>query len=266
VREIELRDVSFTYGQKPVLNGIDLRVRAGECVALVGRTGSGKSTLVSLLPRFMDPSGGALLINGLDARDASLDSLRALFGIVTQDTFLFNDTIANNISYGDEQDPSPERIEAAARRAQAHEFIVQKPLGYETVVGERGVQLSGGQRQRLAIARALYHDAPVLILDEATSALDNESERAVQQAINAGHGRPHRLRHRPPPVHHPARRPHPGAGGGAHRRAGLARRAARARRGATSTTTTSSSSRRPRPSEPRPRPAPAARNASPDAA
>jgi subfamily B ATP-binding cassette protein MsbA len=183
LREIELDRVDFSYGDKPVLSGISLRVRAGECVALVGRTGSGKSTLVSLLPRFLDPTSGAVRINGTDLREATLSSVRGLFGLVTQDTFLFNDTIAANIAYGD---PHPERarVEAAARRAQAHEFILQKPLGYDTLVGERGIQLSGGQRQRLAIARALYHDAPVLILDEATSALDNESERLVQAAIN----------------------------------------------------------------------------------
>jgi subfamily B ATP-binding cassette protein MsbA len=175
--------VGFAYGNKPVLNDINLTVKSGECIALVGRTGSGKSTLVSLLPRFFDVSSGALRINGTDIRDYTLTSLRSIFGLVTQDTFLFNDSIAGNIAYGD-PNPSRERIEAAAKRAQAHEFILQKERGYDTVIGERGVQLSGGQRQRLAIARALYHNAPVLILDEATSALDNESERLVQQAIN----------------------------------------------------------------------------------
>ncbi len=184
---IELSSVSFRYGAgdadaAPALAGVSLDIRAGETVALVGGSGSGKTTLASLLPRFYDVTGGRILLDGVDVRDYRLSDLRAQIALVSQDVVLFNDTLAANIAYGD---PAPDqaRIEAAAHAAHAHEFIVRQPQGYATAVGENGMRLSGGQRQRLAIARALYKDAPILILDEATSALDTESERLVQAAL-----------------------------------------------------------------------------------
>jgi subfamily B ATP-binding cassette protein MsbA len=151
-------------------------------VAIVGRSGAGKTTLVNLLPRFYDVTGGAILIDGHDIRDVSLASLRAQIGMVTQETVLFDDTIAANIAYGT-PGAGLEPIQAAARAANAHEFIAAQPHGYKTTIGERGQRLSGGQRQRLAIARALLKNSPLLILDEATSALDHESERLVQEAL-----------------------------------------------------------------------------------
>ena len=180
---IDFEGLSFAYGDKPVLQGVDLSVRAGEFIALVGSSGSGKSTLVSLLPRFYDPTAGRIRLNGQDLRDLQIAPLRAMIGIVAQDNFLFNDTIAANIAYGT---PGAGRadIEAAARRARADEFIREKPQGYDTIVGDRGVQLSGGQIQRIAIARAILRNPAILILDEATSALDTESERQVQGALN----------------------------------------------------------------------------------
>jgi subfamily B ATP-binding cassette protein MsbA len=175
--------VTFTYGNEPVLRAIDLDVAPGEIVALVGGSGAGKSTLVNLLPRFYDVTDGRIVIDGIDVRDTTLQSLRGLMGFVTQEVILFNDTVRNNIAYGragvDEQ-----QVIAAARAANAHEFIMNLPQGYDTNIGESGVLLSGGQRQRLAIARALFKDPPILVLDEATSALDTESERLVQQALN----------------------------------------------------------------------------------
>jgi len=183
VRSVEFERVSFAYDADPVLQDISVTIRAGECVALVGSSGSGKSTMVSLVPRFFDVTAGRILINGTDVRDMTLKSLRQLVGIVTQDTFLFNDTVANNIAYGTTA-ASRAEIEAAARKALAHDFILAMPNGYDTVVGERGVRLSGGQCQRLSIARAILRNPPILILDEATSALDTESERQVQAALN----------------------------------------------------------------------------------
>lgn len=183
IRDIRFEDVCFTYGDNQVLDHVSLTVKAGEKVALVGSSGSGKSTLVSLVPRFYDPTAGRVSINGVDLRDLGFAGLRSRIALVTQDTFLFNDTIANNIAYG-QPGVDMDRIVAAAQKANAHDFILEKPRGYDTVVGERGGSLSGGQKQRLAIARAIYRDAPILILDEATSALDNESERQVQAAIN----------------------------------------------------------------------------------
>lgn len=191
VTSITFDNISFAYetDAPAVLRDINLTVRRGECIALVGATGSGKSTLVNLLPRFFDPTAGELRINEAPLRDLTLASIRERIGLVSQETFLFHDTIAANIAYGD-PNPDPALVEEAARRANAHEFILEKPEGYDTLVGDRGVQLSGGQRQRLAIARALYRNAPILILDEATSALDTISERQVQSAIDElMHGR-----------------------------------------------------------------------------
>lgn len=182
--EIELRNVSFGYGDetRSVLRDVSLKIKAGTMVALVGQSGGGKSTLTKLLPRFHDPSSGAVLWDGVDLRDARLESLRRQIALVTQETVLFNDTVQHNIAYG-KPDATDIEIEEASLIAFAHDFIREMPDGYDTIVGERGIFLSGGQRQRLAIARAILVNAPVLILDEATSALDAESERLVQQAI-----------------------------------------------------------------------------------
>ena len=184
-RAIELDDVVFMYDDghgRPILRGVSLTVHAGQMIALVGRSGAGKTTLVNLLPRFYDVTGGAIRIDGIDIRDVTLSSLRDHIGIVTQETVLFDDSIARNIAYG-RPGASREAIEAAARAAHAHEFIRTLPEGYDTFIGERGQRLSGGQRQRLAIARALLKDSPILILDEATSSLDSESEMHVQEAL-----------------------------------------------------------------------------------
>jgi ATP-binding cassette, subfamily B, bacterial MsbA len=181
-KAIEFHDVSFAYGAKPVLHRVNLTIRAGEVVALVGMSGAGKSTLADLIPRFYDVSSGRITIDGVDIRDVSLATLRSQIGIVTQHTFLFDDTVRNNIAYGDPQ-RGIEDVTAAAKAAHADEFITSMPNGYDSVIGEMGMQLSGGQRQRLAIARALLKDAPILILDEATSALDSDSERMVQEAL-----------------------------------------------------------------------------------
>ena len=167
---------------KQVLCDIDLEVRRGEVLALVGPSGAGKSTLVNLIPRFFDVNEGRILLDGNDLRDVTIASLRRLIGKVTQETVLFNDTVRNNIAYG-QPDVPLSRVQEAARAALAHDFILQMPEGYDTVIGERGLRLSGGERQRLAIARAILKDAPILILDEATSALDVESERFVQAAL-----------------------------------------------------------------------------------
>jgi subfamily B ATP-binding cassette protein MsbA len=185
---VRFEDVSFSYatdgqGSREVLRKINLEVKRGEVLAIVGSSGAGKTTLVHLIPRFFDVSQGRLLIDGSDVRDITLASLRAQVGIVTQETVLFNDTVRNNIAYGQPNVPLKE-VEAAARAALAHDFILALPEGYDTVIGERGVRLSGGERQRLAIARALLKDAPILILDEATSALDSESEALVQSALH----------------------------------------------------------------------------------
>jgi subfamily B ATP-binding cassette protein MsbA len=183
VREIRFDDVSFAYEDNLILENIDLSVREGECIALVGGSGAGKTTLVSLVPRFYDVSSGMITLNGRDIRDFTIQSLRKHIGIVTQDTILFNDTVANNIAYSKQEATRDEIIEAA-RKAHAHDFIQAMDEGYETIIGERGVRLSGGQRQRLAIARAMLRNPPILILDEATSALDTESERQVQAALD----------------------------------------------------------------------------------
>jgi subfamily B ATP-binding cassette protein MsbA len=182
--EIEFRDVQFGYGDesRSVLRGVSLIVPAGKLVALVGQSGGGKSTLTKLLPRFHDPTSGNVLWDGIDLRDASVVSLRRQIALVTQETILFNDTVRYNLSYG-RPDAAEDELHHAARTALAHDFIIELPDGYDTIIGERGIFLSGGQRQRLAIARAVLLDAPVLILDEATSALDAESEQLVQRAI-----------------------------------------------------------------------------------
>jgi subfamily B ATP-binding cassette protein MsbA len=187
-KSIQFVGVSFSYqadgdDSREILRAIDLEVKRGEILAVVGSSGAGKSTLVHLIPRFFDVTGGRILIDGHDVRDVTLSSLRAQIGIVTQETVLFNDTVRNNIAYGQPQVPQKD-VEAAARAALAHDFIMALPAGYDTVIGERGVRLSGGERQRLAIARALLKNAPVLILDEATSALDSESEALVQSALH----------------------------------------------------------------------------------
>jgi subfamily B ATP-binding cassette protein MsbA len=183
-RHLEFENVSFSYGDAPVLSNIDFSASKGEVVALVGPSGSGKSTLVDLIPRFYEPTAGRILLDGIDVRDIKLPALRSLTGIVSQETVLFHDTVRSNIAYGAVDQYSQEQIEAAARAANAHEFIIELPRGYDTLLGERGTRLSGGQRQRLAIARALLTDPPILILDEATSALDTESERLVQEAVD----------------------------------------------------------------------------------
>jgi subfamily B ATP-binding cassette protein MsbA len=182
---VEFRDVTFGYdkGGAQILRGVSFTVRAGQMIAIVGRSGAGKTTLVNLLPRFYDVTGGAITIDGADIREATVASLRHQIGIVTQETVLFDDTVANNIAYGT-PDARHDAIEAAARAANAHEFIIQMSGGYDTFIGERGQRLSGGQRQRLAIARALLKNAPILVLDEATSALDAESELLVQDALS----------------------------------------------------------------------------------
>jgi ATP-binding cassette, subfamily B, bacterial MsbA len=183
---IRFENVGFAYeggeGTREILRDINLEVRAGEVVAVVGSSGAGKSTLVHLIPRFFDVTSGRLLIDGRDVRDVTLASLRSQIGVVTQETVLFNDTVGNNIAYG-QPGVSQKQVEAAARAALAHEFIVDLPLRYQTIIGERGLRLSGGERQRIAIARALLKNAPILILDEATSSLDTESEALVQSAL-----------------------------------------------------------------------------------
>ena len=184
-QRIEFRDVQFAYGGgngRATLDGVSFSVRAGQMLAIVGRSGAGKTTLVNLIPRFYDVTGGSICVDDRDLRDVTLASLRSHIGIVTQDTVLFDDTIAANIAYG-RQGATPEEIETAARAAHAHEFIEQLGLGYEALIGERGQRLSGGQRQRIAIARAILRDSPILILDEATSSLDTESEMLVQDAL-----------------------------------------------------------------------------------
>ncbi len=181
--EVAFHDVTFSYdGERDVLRDINLTVRPGETVAIVGQSGSGKSTLVDLIPRFWDVEKGSITVDGIDVKDLRVKELRALMGNVSQEAILFNDTIFNNIAFGS-ADATPERVEEAARVANAHDFIMATPGGYDTVIGDRGCRLSGGQRQRISIARAILKDPAILILDEATSALDTESERLVQEAL-----------------------------------------------------------------------------------
>ena len=183
VELIDFKEVSFAYDEKLILDGINIQAHAGQCVAFVGSSGAGKTTLVNLVPRFFDVTGGCIELNGRDLREYTVESLRRKVGIVTQQTILFNRTVFENITYGS-KGASREAVEDAARRANAHTFIMELENGYDTVIGERGSLLSGGMAQRLAIARALLRNPPILILDEATSALDNESERLVQGALN----------------------------------------------------------------------------------
>src|SRR5690554_482474 len=180
---IVFKDVHFSYGNVPILNGINLTIPKGKTVALVGPSGSGKSTMMDLIPRFIDVSDGQLLFDGADVRDLQIDSVRELIGLVDQEAVLFNDTIYNNIAFGMKDVPL-EMVERAARIANAHEFVSAMEHGYESMIGDRGSKLSGGQRQRICIARAVLKNPPILLLDEATSALDTESEKLVQDALN----------------------------------------------------------------------------------
>ena len=180
--DIQFENIQFAYGEKPILRGINLTVKTGQLVALVGSTGSGKTTLANLLPRFYDPQSGSVRIGGTDIREVSIRDLRNQIAIVTQETVLFHDTIRGNIAVGRPSATNAE-IEEAARSAKAHEFIAQRPETYDAIVGEKGVLLSGGQKQRLSIARAILKNAPILILDEATNSLDAEVERAVQEEL-----------------------------------------------------------------------------------
>jgi len=182
-KRLTFEDVDFSYGEEPVLSHIAFEMKGGEMVAFVGRSGSGKSTLLNLIPRFYDVTGGQITLDGRDVRQFTIPSLRAQVAMVTQEVILFNDTVRNNIAYGNPSVPL-EAVKEAGKQANAHDFIMTLPEGYDTVIGERGVKLSGGERQRISIARAILKNAPLLILDEATSSLDAESEVEVQKALN----------------------------------------------------------------------------------
>jgi len=180
---LEFKDVTFAYGEKEVLHNISMKIPAGKTVALVGPSGGGKSTLMDLIPRFTEVKSGEILVDGKNIKNVTMHSLRALMGVVNQESILFNDTIYNNIAFG-KPETTPEQVEAAARIANAHEFILNTENGYQTSIGDRGVKLSGGQKQRICIARAVLSNPPIMLLDEATSALDTESEKLVQDALN----------------------------------------------------------------------------------
>jgi subfamily B ATP-binding cassette protein MsbA len=180
---VEFKNVSFAYEEKAILSGINLRIPKGKTVALVGPSGGGKSTLMDLIPRFMEPRSGEILVDGKNIQALTADSLRALMGVVNQESILFNDTIFNNIAFG-KTNTTMEQVVAAAHIANAHNFIIESENGYQTNIGDRGTKLSGGQRQRICIARAVLNNPPIMLLDEATSALDTESEKLVQDALN----------------------------------------------------------------------------------
>ena len=218
-------EMPHTQAREVALEDISFRAEPGQLVALVGPSGAGKTTLTYLIPRLYDPTAGRILIDGHDLRDVTLESLTHQIGMVTQETYLFHDTIRTNLLYA-RLDATQAEIEAAARAANIHDFIMDLPDGYDTVVGERGYRLSGGEKQRIALARVILKDPRILVLDEATSSLDSESEALIQDALQAGDGRAHQHRHRPPPEHHPGRRPDPGDGPRADRRARHAPRAA----------------------------------------
>jgi len=180
---IVFENVSFSYGEKTILNNISLKIPTGKTIALVGPSGGGKSTLMDLIPRFLEPDSGTIYFDGVDIQKITMDSLRLQMGFVNQESILFNDTIFNNIAFG-KANATQEEVEAAAKIANAHDFILNTENGYQTNIGDRGIKLSGGQKQRLNIARAVFKDPPIMLLDEATSALDTESEKLVQNAIN----------------------------------------------------------------------------------
>ncbi|XGB43990.1 MAG: ATP-binding cassette domain-containing protein [Nodosilinea sp. LVE1205-7] len=200
---IQFEAVSFTYpNREPVIQRLNLSIPAGQTIAIVGSTGSGKSTLVKLLLRFYEVGEGRITLDGLDIRDLNPEDLRRAIGLVSQDVFLFHGTVAENIAYGSFA-ASPEAIAWAAQMAEADGFIQALPQGYHTLVGERGQKLSGGQRQRLAIARAILKNPPILVLDEATSAVDNETEAAIQRSLRKNHPKPYYHCHCPSPFHRP---------------------------------------------------------------
>lgn len=180
--KLALNDVSFSHGNREILNQINLDIKKGSTVALVGPSGGGKSTLMDLIPRFTDPKSGSITIDGQDIRQLNLNSLRSLIGFVNQESILFNDTIFNNIAFA-KPEATIEQVITAARIANAHDFILETEHGYDTRVGDRGIRLSGGQKQRISIARAVLGNPPIMLLDEATSALDTESEKLVQDAL-----------------------------------------------------------------------------------
>lgn len=180
---ISLQNIDFSYGEKVILSNVSLTIPIGKTIALVGPSGGGKSTLMDLIPRFIEPQGGNVYFDGIDIKNITMDSLRQQIGFVNQESILFNDTIFNNIAFG-KPDSTPEAVEAAARIANAHDFILNTDNGYQTNIGDRGIKLSGGQKQRINIARAVLKNPPIMLLDEATSALDTESEKSVQDALN----------------------------------------------------------------------------------